>query len=55
MGKSLEHKMLQGLAFFIRGLVGRVGLVGGPLEEGGFSDGSDGSDGSEIFLRGGLV
>ena len=34
MGKSLEHKMLQGLVF-IRGLGGRVG---GPLEEGGFSD-----------------
>lgn len=30
MGKSLEHKMLQGLAFSMRGLgglVGRVGLV----------------------------
>ena len=57
MGKSLEHKMLQGLVF-IRGRVGPVrlvGLVGGPLEEGGFSDWSDGSDWSEIFLRGGLV
>lgn len=48
MGKSLEHKMLQGLAFFIVRLVGRGGLVGGPLEEGGFSDWSDGSDWSEI-------
>lgn len=47
MGKSLEHFMLQGLVFFIRGLGGRGGLVGGPLEEGGFSDGSDGSDGSD--------
>ena len=49
MGKSLEHKMLQGLVFFM------VGRVGGPLEEGGFSDWSDGSDWSEIFLRVGLV
>ena len=48
MGKSLEHFMLQGLVFFMRGLGGRVGLVGGPLEEGGFSDWSDWS---EIFLR----
>ena len=48
MGKSLEHKMLQGLVFFM------VGRVGGPLEEGGFSDWSDGSDWSEIFLRVGL-
>ena len=30
--------MLQGLVFFIRG---RVGQVGGPLEEDGFSDWSD--------------
>lgn len=47
MGKSLEHKMLQGLVFFMRGRIGRigrVGLVGGPLEEGGFSDWSDGSE-----------
>ena len=49
MGKSLEHFMLQGLVFFIRG------LGGGPLEEGGFSDWSDWSDWSEIFLRVGLV
>ena len=49
MGKSLEHFMLQGLVFFM------VGRVGGPLEEGGFSDWSDGSDWSEIFLRVGLV
>lgn len=35
MDKSLEHFMLQGLVFFMRGL---GGLVGGPLEEGGFSD-----------------
>lgn len=40
MGKSLEHKMLQGLVF-IRGL---GGLGGGPLEEGGFSDWADGSE-----------
>ena len=39
----------------MRGLVGLGGLVGGPLEEGGFSDLSDGSDWSEIFLRVGLV
>ena len=38
----------------MRGLVGLGGLVGGPLEEGGFSDWSDGSDWSEIFLRVGL-
>ena len=41
MGKSLEHKMLQGLVFLMRGRVGPVrlvGRVGGPLEEGGFSD-----------------
>lgn len=47
MGKSLEHKMLQGLVFFMRGRIGRigrVGLVGGPLEEGGFSDWSDWSE-----------
>ena len=56
MGKSLEHFMLQGLVF-IRGrvgpvrLVGLVGLVGGPLEEGGFSDWSDGSDWSEILTK----
>lgn len=56
MGKSLEHFMLQGLVF-IRGRVGLVrlvGLVGGPLEEGGFSDWSDGSDWSEILKGGGL-
>ena len=50
--------MLQGLVSLMRGRVGPVrlvGRVGGPLEEGGFSDGSDGSDWSEIFLRGGLV
>ena len=35
-------------------MVGLVILVGGPLEEGGFSDWSDGSDWSEIFLRVGL-
>ena len=45
MGKSLEHKMLQGLVFFM------VGRVGGPLEEGGFSDGADGSDWSEILTK----
>lgn len=45
MGKSLEHKMLQGLVFFM------VGRVGGPLEEGGFSDWSDGSDWSEILTK----
>ena len=53
MGKSLEHFMLQGLVF-IRGRVGPVrlvGLVGGPLEEGGFSDGSDWSDWSEILTK----
>lgn len=53
MGKSLEHKMLQGLVFLMRGLGGLVGmvrLVGGPLEEGGFSDWSDGSDWSEILI-----
>ena len=53
MGKSLEHFMLQGLVF-IRGRVGLVrlvGLVGGPLEEGGFSDWSDGSDWSEILTK----
>ena len=33
------------------GPVRLVGRVGGPLEEGGFSDWSDGSDWSEIFLR----
>ena len=27
------------------------GLVGGPLEEGGFSDWSDGSDWSEILTK----
>ena len=43
MGKSLEHFMLQGLVF-IRGRVGPVRLVGGPLEEGGFSDWSDWSE-----------
>ena len=56
MGKSLEHFMLQGLVF-IRGRVGLVrlvGLVGGPLEEGGFSDWSDGSDWSEILKGGSL-
>ena len=57
MGKSLEHFMLQGLVFFMRGrvrlvrLVRLVGRVGGPLEEGGFSDGSDGSDWSEILTK----
>ena len=54
MGKSLEHKMLQGLVFLMRGRVGPVrlvGRVGGPLEEGGFSDWSDGSDWSEVLLR----
>ena len=35
----------------MRGLVGRVG---GPLEEGGFSDWSDGSDWSEILKGGSL-
>ena len=54
--------MLQGLVF-IRGRVGPVrlvGRVGGPLEEGGFSDWSDWADWadwadwSEIFLRVGL-
>lgn len=33
------------------GRVGLVGLVGGPLEEGGFSDGSDWSDWSEILTK----
>lgn len=47
MGKSLEHFMLQGLVF----IRGRVGLVGGPLEEGGFSDWSDWSDWSEILTK----
>ena len=54
MGKSLEHKMLQGLVFLMRGRVGPVrlvGRVGGPLEEGGFSDWSDGSDWSEILTK----
>ena len=37
--------MLQGLVFFM------VGRVGGPLEEGGFSDWSDGSDWSEILTK----
>jgi len=49
--------MLQGLVFFMRGRIGRVGLVrrvGGPLEEGGFSDWSDGSDWSEILKGGSL-
>ncbi len=35
----------------MRGLGGRVGRVGGPLEEGGFSDWSDGSDWSEILTK----
>ena len=38
----------------MRGLVGQVGRVGGPLEEDGFSDGSDWSDGSEILKGGSL-
>lgn len=33
------------------GLVKLVGRVGGPLEEGGFSDWSDGSDWSEILTK----
>ena len=37
----------------LRGWVlGLVGRVGGPLEEGGVSDWSDWSDGSEVLLRG---
>lgn len=51
MGKSLEHKIIQGLVFLMRGL---GGLVGGPLEEGGFSDWSDWSDWSEILKGGSL-
>ena len=52
MGKSLEHKNAPRTCFFMRGLGGLVrlvGLVGGPLEEGGFSDGSDWA---EAFSRG---
>ena len=47
MGKSLEHKMLQGLVFYER--TGRTGRRFS--QEGGFSDWSDWSDWSENLLR----